>query len=94
MFSEHPWIYIRVAVQLSPPFIPNAVLAAVVPVVNSHAILVRVVPGGHPCLTSHVLMILRTCMVHYTAHLWGWWAGLALYAMGRMGAGDVGGQVH
>ena len=52
---------------LSPPLIPNTILTAIVLILYSHAVLMGVVPRGHPLLTGHVLVVQRPSMVPDTA---------------------------
>ena len=67
---------------LSPPLIPNTIRTAIVLILYSHAVLVGDVPGGHPSLTGHVLVVQRPSMVHVTALDWGRWAELSHLTLG------------
>jgi hypothetical protein len=58
MFPEFPWINVWIAMQLTPPFEPHTLLTAIVVVLDPHAVVMGVVPGGHTCLAGHVLMVL------------------------------------
>ena len=84
MFFKTPRVDIWKAVQFTPPLKPDTIFTTIVPVVNSHAVFMRVVPSWYPCFTIHMLVVLRAVMHQDSALVQRWWFRLAYNTLGRV----------